>query len=83
MLRQHQLLVAVLFLLPATLPAQAVNNCKAADLVSPAPCNGISVGEPRVFDNRTLTLMLESLSATLQSQQNQSLDRCVDPIWPS
>ena len=40
-----------------------------------APCNGISVGAPKVFDNRTLTLMLESLSATLQSQQNQFIDQ--------
>ena len=31
--------------------------------------NGISVGKPKVFDNRTLTLMIESLSQTLQSMQ--------------
>jgi len=46
-----------------------------ADATKPAPCNGISVGAPKVFDNRTLTLMLESLSATLQSQQNQFIDQ--------
>jgi hypothetical protein len=28
--------------------------------------NGISVGRAKVFDNRTLTLMLESLSDTLK-----------------
>lgn len=33
------------------------------------PCNGISVGKPKVFDNRTLTLMLEDLSARLQGVQ--------------
>ncbi len=33
------------------------------------PCNGISVGKPKVFDNRTLTLMIENLSATLQGMQ--------------
>jgi hypothetical protein len=31
--------------------------------------NGISVGRPKVFDNRTLTLMLESLSNSLQNIQ--------------
>jgi hypothetical protein len=36
--------------------------------------NGISVGKPKVFDNRTLTLMLESLGQTLQSMQSQSID---------
>jgi hypothetical protein len=33
------------------------------------PCNGISIGKPKVFDNRTLTLMLEDLSARLQGVQ--------------
>jgi len=33
------------------------------------PCNGISVGKPKVFDNRTLTLMIENLSQTLQNMQ--------------
>jgi len=37
--------------------------------------NGISVGEPKPFDNRTLTIMLESLSATLQGIQTQSIDQ--------
>lgn len=31
--------------------------------------NGISVGRPKVFDNRTLTLMLESLSDSLRNLQ--------------
>jgi hypothetical protein len=35
---------------------------------TPTP-NGISVGRPKVFDNRTLTLMLESLSSNLQNMQ--------------
>jgi hypothetical protein len=39
------------------------------------PCNGISVGAPKVFDNRTLTLMLESLSQTLQAQQQNYIDQ--------
>ncbi len=38
-------------------------------------CNGISVGAPKVFDNRTLTLMLESLSQTLQQQQTNYIDQ--------
>lgn len=33
------------------------------------PPNGISVGRPKVFDNRTLTLMLEALSETLRTLQ--------------
>lgn len=33
------------------------------------PPNGISVGRPKVFDNRTLTLMLESLSESLRQMQ--------------
>jgi len=58
------------------------SNCQQRDYSSTnpdatreVPCNGISVGAPKVFDNRTLTLMLESLSATLQSQQNQFIDQ--------
>ncbi|MFN7649319.1 MAG: hypothetical protein ACK5UT_17600 [Acidobacteriota bacterium] len=31
--------------------------------------NGISIGRTKVFDNRTLTLMLESLNETLRAQQ--------------
>lgn len=41
----------------------------------PQVCNGISVGEPKVFDNRTLTLMLEALSQTLASQQQSYIDQ--------
>lgn len=38
---------------------------------SPPPTapNGISVSRPKVFDNRTLTLMLESLSESLRNMQ--------------
>jgi hypothetical protein len=49
----------------------------AADCQRSAPprteqkANGISVGEPKVFDNRTLQIMLDSLSASLQSLQSQ------------
>ena len=31
--------------------------------------NGISVGRPKIFDNRTLTIMLENLSQTLAGVQ--------------
>ena len=31
--------------------------------------NGISVGQPKIFDNRTLTLMLETMSETLRNLQ--------------
>jgi hypothetical protein len=40
-----------------------------------AACNGISVGAPKAFDNRTLTLMIESLDQTLKSQQQSYLDQ--------
>jgi hypothetical protein len=36
------------------------------------PCNGISVGLPKVFDNRTLTLQLEKLKQQLNQQQAQN-----------
>ena len=38
-------------------------------------CNGISVGAPKVFDNRSLTLMLEALNQTLESQQKAYVDQ--------
>jgi hypothetical protein len=38
----------------------------------PVPCNGISVGLPKVFDNRTLTLQLEKLKQQLSKQQSQN-----------
>ncbi|MEK6279566.1 MAG: hypothetical protein AABN95_04360 [Acidobacteriota bacterium] len=37
--------------------------------------NGISVGRPKVFDNRTLTIMLESLSESLRNVQSQFIDQ--------
>ena len=55
-------------------PATDIKNCKDHE-GKQSNCNGISVGEPKVFDNRTLTLMLESLSTTLQSQQTQFIDQ--------
>jgi len=48
--------------------------CTAKPQSAPPP-NGISVGKPKVFDNRTLTLMLESLSQALQSMQSQFVDQ--------
>jgi hypothetical protein len=35
-------------------------------------CNGIGVGLPKVFDNRTLTLQLEKLKQQLNQQQTQN-----------
>lgn len=43
----------------------------AADSEHQQEPNGISVGAPKVFDNRTLTIMMESLSQTLQNIQAQ------------
>lgn len=58
--------LAVLVFLAASAPA-ATTPSGAAN----SQPNGISVGKPKVFDNRTLTLMLESLSQTLQGIQSQ------------
>jgi hypothetical protein len=69
---------------PAPVRAPASASAPAPAPVPPAPLaaisitdppNGISVGKPKVFDNRTLTLMLESLSQTLQSMQAQFVDQ--------
>ncbi len=52
--------------------------CKGPDTngsITTRACNGISVGAPKVFDNRTLTLMLEALSQTLQAQQQNYIDQ--------
>ena len=42
----------------------------------PADCNGISVGVPKVFDNRSLTLQMEALQKVLRQQQatNSTVD---------
>jgi hypothetical protein len=54
---------------PAITPP-APDDKKAPDGVKdPIGENGISVGRAKVFDNRTLTLMLESLSDTLKGLQ--------------
>jgi hypothetical protein len=58
--------------------AEAEDVCKGPDKsggITTHACNGISVGAPKVFDNRTLTLMLESLSQTLQAQQQNYIDQ--------
>jgi hypothetical protein len=59
-------------LMPAALLALAPMQRVAQGSV-PGP-SGISAGKPKVFDNRTLTIMLTSLSQTLQSMQTQSID---------
>src|SRR5258708_8789775 len=38
-------------------------------------CNGVSVGAPKVFDNRSLILMLEALNQTLEAQQRTYIDQ--------
>ena len=49
-------------------PAQnAPAVCQAGG--KPTSCNGISVGMPKVFDNRSLTLQAEALQKALQQQQ--------------
>ena len=60
----------ILLVISLFLPLVATTN--AQDRQQP---NGISVGRPKVFDNRTLTLMLESLSETLRNMQSQFIDQ--------
>jgi hypothetical protein len=47
--------------------------CKSAQKFG-VPCNGISVGAPKVFD-RSLTLMMETLSQQLSAQQKGLIDQ--------
>jgi hypothetical protein len=68
-------LVVVCCLSAAALGQLEVPPCENRAGKVAKECNDISVGEPRVFDNRTLTLMLESLSSTLQTQQTQFIDQ--------
>lgn len=49
-------------------------NLPPAAAPTPIP-NGISVGRPKVFDNRTLTLMLESLSESLRNSQTSLINQ--------
>lgn len=72
------LIVLVLVWTVLTGAAEPEDVCKGPDKsggVTTHACNGISVGAPKVFDNRTLTLMLESLSQTLQAQQQNYIDQ--------
>ncbi len=55
-------------------PPQANGVCRGQDDKA-TDCNGISVGAPKVFDNRSLTLMLEALNETLAAQQKNYVDQ--------
>jgi len=82
-LQLRTILALMTFLLTGILPARTQDNpvpdCakgyKADGTRAPQACNCISVGAPKVFDNRTLTLMLESLSQTLQAQLQNYMDQ--------
>ena len=56
--------VLTIFLTVNGFCAEPCKNAKKLDV----PCNGISIGAPKVFDNRSLTLMMESLSQQLSAQ---------------
>lgn len=78
-MRCQTLLLTVLFSLlgGASLSAQNVKTCtdgkkNADNSWNKVPCNGISVGLPKVFDNRTLTLQLQKLQRQLNQQQSQN-----------
>jgi hypothetical protein len=65
--------VSLLGALPLLGLAQASKVCNGKDAnnkdISGIACNGISVGRPKVFDNRSLTLKMEDLAKTLKTQQ--------------
>ena len=56
-----------------TVSAQEEQSCRGPQ--GPTHCNGISVGAPKVFDNRSLMLMLEALNQTLEAQQRTYIDQ--------
>jgi hypothetical protein len=64
--------VTTIVFLCLTLPLGAPSHAQAKRDQAP---NGISVGRPKVFDNRTLTIMLESLSESLRNVQSQFIDQ--------
>src|SRR5215203_200382 len=67
--RSHFVLVVpLLFLTLLPSPLGATAGCASCAPPSQTP-NGISVGRPKVFDDRTLILMLEGLSETLHGLQ--------------
>jgi hypothetical protein len=75
--RLQILMVLVFLLLGVPIYGQDIMGCtdgtKADDgNWKTVPCNGISVGLPKVFDNRTLTLQLEKLKQQLNQQQTQN-----------
>ena len=78
--RLQILVVLVSLFLVCPIYGQDVNSCGMKTVDSKTgdskwkmvPCNGISVGLPKVFDNRTLTLQLEKLKQQLNQQQTQN-----------
>ena len=64
--------------LPQALKSSTTNPPFAlCETGGPEPsCNGISVGRPKVFDNRSLTLQVEALQKSLKQQQtaNPTID---------
>jgi len=78
MRRKVQFLAVLCFLVvEGSIYGQHVGGCTdgpkgADDKWKSVPCNGISVGLPKVFDNRTLTLQLEKLKLQLDQQQSQN-----------
>lgn len=63
-----------------TAPQPAAGARQPTPAPTPTPVtserpNGISVGRPKVFDNRTLTIMLESLSEALRGMQTQFVNQ--------
>ena len=71
--------LAAALLVPAQQPAPPPRHAPLppGPFIPPATTiprsNGISVGRPKIFDNRSLTLMLENLSETLRGMHTQFL----------
>ena len=60
------LAISTLLLGAVQLSGERQQESVSADVPTDQVPNGISVGRPKVFDNRALTLMLENLSNTLK-----------------
>lgn len=74
-MRTKLLIFTILLCCLGSAVAQDAGKCGNDSKGKPADCNGISVGAPKVFDNRSLTLMLEKLNQDLQNQKLNFIDR--------
>ncbi|HEX3249018.1 MAG TPA: hypothetical protein VHS05_06305 [Pyrinomonadaceae bacterium] len=69
------LLLVLTFCFPNTSMVQAQTRYGTPPKKREQRPNGISVSRPKIFDNRTLTIMLESLSEALRGVQTQFINQ--------